>query len=53
MSVLSTKPIAVVGLDSRISRRVETKNGNKIGDKVDSAAMTLSAVTVRTLAATL
>jgi len=35
MLVLSIKPIAMVGLDSRISRRVEVKNRNKIGNKVD------------------
>ena len=33
--MLLMEPIAIVGLVSRISRRVEAKNRNKIGDKVD------------------
>jgi len=35
MLILSTKPIAIVGLVSRISRRVEAKNRNRIRDRVD------------------
>jgi len=33
--VLSTKPIAIVGPVSRVSRRVEAKITNGIGDKVN------------------
>ena len=33
--MLSIKPIAIVGPDSRISRRVEAKNRNRVGDRVD------------------
>ena len=35
MLVSSIKPIAIVGPVLRISRRVEAKNRNRIGDRVD------------------
>jgi len=35
MFILSTNPIAVVSLISRVSRSVEAKNKNRIRDRVD------------------
>ena len=42
MLVLSIKPIAIVGLVSRVSRRIEVKNRNRIGDRVNPCRIPVS-----------
>ena len=42
MLVLLIKPIAIVGLVSRVSRRVEAKNGNKMRDRVNPCRIPVS-----------
>ena len=44
--VLLTKPIAVVGPNSRVDTKVDAKNRNRIGDKVNPCRSPCSRVCV-------